>query len=63
MLDPNEADYLYQFKKLWDKHIKEPMTKAGIKLQAEEPSDQELVAVAILDQIIDPDEQEPPASP
>lgn len=44
--------YLYKYKKLWDKHIKNPMDKAAIKLQATPPTQDELAVVAIANAII-----------
>lgn len=73
LLDSTEAMYLYEFKRLWDKHIKAPMDKAAIKMGAIDPSEDLLVAVEIATALIDDqsddeevDEQpvaQPPSSP
>ena len=61
-LTPDEADYLYRFKEIWDKHVKKPMDKAAIKLQATAPSDSELEVVAIANEILadEPDDDDTP---
>ena len=52
VLTPEEADYLNRFKEIWDKHVKKPMDKAAIKLQATPPSESELEIVAIANEIL-----------
>ena len=53
VLDADEAKYLHLFKRLWDRNIKTPMTKAGIKLQAPAPTDEELAIAKIGAELID----------
>ena len=58
-LSADEVKYLYEFKRIWDKHIKRPMDNAAIKLQAEPPSVDELEMIRIADELIadEPDEE------
>ena len=59
-LDPDEVKYLNRFKELWDKHVKKPMDKAAIKLQATPPSEDEQVVIAIANALIadEPDDDD-----
>jgi len=58
----NEFKYGMRFYDLWAKHVKEPMTKAAIKLQATPPSEDEQVVIAIANALIadEPDDEEGP---
>lgn len=63
VLTAEEADYLNRFKRVWDRNIKRPMDRAAIKLQAVEPTPDELVIVSTVNEILaeEPDENVPEA--